>query len=50
MSKVEQAIKGEKKEKKMKMKMKMKTITIEGNVVDQVETSILEEIFKKVRL
>ena len=29
---------------------KMKTITIEGNVVDQVETSILEEIFKKVRL
>ena len=50
MSKVEQAIKGEKMEKKMKMKMKMKTITIEGNVVDQVETSILEEIFKKVRL
>ena len=26
----------------------MKTITIEGNVVDQVETSILEEILRRL--
>ena len=48
MSKVEQAIKGEKKENKMKMKMKMKTIINEGNVVNQVETSILEEFVRRL--
>ena len=47
MSKVEQAVK---KKKENKKKKKMKTIINEGNVVNQVETSILEEICEKVRL
>ena len=49
MSKVEQAVK-KKKEKEKEKKKKMKTIINEGNVVNQVETSILEEICEKVRL
>ena len=47
MSKAEQAIK---KKKEKEKKMKMKTIINEGNAVNQVETSILEEICEKVRL
>lgn len=47
MSKVEQAVK---KKKEKEKKKKMKTIIHEGNVVNQVETSILEEICEKVRL
>ena len=52
MSKVEQAFKRKKKKEKEKenKKKKMKTIINEGNVVNQVETSILEEICEKVRL
>ena len=42
MPKVEQAVKKKKKEKEKKKKMK--TIINEGNVVNQVKTSILEEI------
>ncbi|KAL4633859.1 hypothetical protein ACB092_04G153500 [Castanea dentata] len=47
MSKVQQVVK---KKKEKEKKMKMKTTINEGNVVNPVETSILEEICEKVRL
>ena len=50
MPKVKQVVKKKQKEKEEEKKTKTKTIINEGNVVNQVETSILEEICEKVRL
>ena len=50
MPKVKQIVKKKQKEKEEEKKTKTKTIINEGNVLNQVETSILKEICEKVRL